>query len=466
MCGIVGALGCIYAREETAFKLLCKLDTVRGEDSTGVCSVTKDAGNWATLKDVGTPFELFKDTGFTDMMKRSHSALFGHNRAATKGAVNVDNAHPFKQGRFIGCHNGTLLTTYNLKDHKDFKVDSENIYHNMEIEGVEETLKKLNGAFTLCWYNMELHTISLVRNKERPLYYCYTKDNKTLFWASESWMIHVALEKVGIARQEILELTPGKLFTVQVPVVAGAQVTEIKSTQEDVEFYKAPVFRGENSRNWWGGYSYKAHDKVGKEDAEAPKETGKVIQLVNKWAKGNMAQRFLSQTVVFSVIGKRKKGNLEYILCDIEEEDEDALILPEIRVFTPYNTGLGLDLLTSPDLFSGRVKGCTSYGNEAYLVCDNRTIKPYKEDEVIVHQSDDDFLQGVGQEIIIGFNDKPISLAKYMECTSGGCACCGNISPFKDHKELMWISSQDYFCPDCKNTQLADQYRSIQSNHR
>src|SRR3546814_10111682 len=75
------------------------------------------------------------------------------------------------------------------------------------------------------------------------MYYAYTKDHKTLFWASESWMLHVAMQRVGIDRDDIHFLTEGQLLTVDVPRVCGAQVDKIEHRQEGVDFYKSTQSR-------------------------------------------------------------------------------------------------------------------------------------------------------------------------------------------------------------------------------
>src|SRR3546814_11475199 len=88
---------------------------------------------------------MFSTKDFGDLMKRTHLMLFGHNRAATKGAVNQENAHPFNHGDIVGCHNGTLYNVTNLDDHKDFKVDSENIFYDMSRNGAKATIVKQIG---------------------------------------------------------------------------------------------------------------------------------------------------------------------------------------------------------------------------------------------------------------------------------------------------------------------------------
>lgn len=453
MCGIVGMVGKITAKEETAFKILSKLDTIRGEDSTGVCSVTKTFGDWAYLKNVGTAFDFFEDKETVKMMNRQHAMLFGHNRAATRGVVNVDNAHPFRCGDFVGCHNGTLHVTSNLEDHKRFRVDSENIFHDMSINGHVETLQRLRGAFALCWYDIKGHTVNLVRNWERPMTYCFSEDHKTMFWASEAWMLHVALRRADIKFEEPLTLETKKLLTVQVPTVSAYLADKLNVEITDVEFYKEPPV---TTGNFWG-YVTKAEKEIEKTEKE---KKNNVVPINKVKDVKNYSKKYMGKVITFSCAGLAKKKNLEYLSCEVVE-DENA---PELRVFTPTDNGLGLDLLTSPHLFKGKVKAVTVYGNECYLVCDNRTIVAIEEEDEMVQQGEKDNLPALLSMDFLVFENERVNLAEYLHRTSYGCMVCGNVATVSDADELMWVAKEDYFCPKCKNGQLAAQYAAINSN--
>src|SRR5699024_5961055 len=219
MCGIVGCVGHLTSKEEKAFKMLLQIDTIRGPHSTGVLNVSRDPNHgWETLKQVGTPWELFEDKAWSGLWSRLSSALLGHNRWATSGEINNDNAHPFHDEHIVGVHNGTLVTQKDLHNHEQYKVDSENIIHNLAKEGARETLRKLFGAFALVWYDDNERTINMVRNEERPLYFCKVNDGRTYFWASESWMLNVALDRAGISHEDPVDIGVGNLFKFEVPV--------------------------------------------------------------------------------------------------------------------------------------------------------------------------------------------------------------------------------------------------------
>jgi glucosamine 6-phosphate synthetase-like amidotransferase/phosphosugar isomerase protein len=92
----------------------------------------------------------------------------GHNRSATKGKINAECTHPFRENHITLVHNGTLTSHKEL--HPNYEVDSRAICHNIAQEGYEETLKKLDGAFALIWFNSKEKTLNFCRNSQRPLY--------------------------------------------------------------------------------------------------------------------------------------------------------------------------------------------------------------------------------------------------------------------------------------------------------
>ena len=79
MCGIIGVAGTITSALEESFKDLLILDSLLGEDSTGVAMV-HSAGDISVVKEVGDPFILLGTKRFSNAFKSSHRVLIGHNR--------------------------------------------------------------------------------------------------------------------------------------------------------------------------------------------------------------------------------------------------------------------------------------------------------------------------------------------------------------------------------------------------
>lgn len=243
MCGIVGVAGQIGLQEENVFKDLLFLDSLRGEDSTGVLRVMDNA-----TKDT----EVFKKAMHAYdflCLPRTHKlfhgknlALVGHNRAATQGRITHANAHPFEHSNIIGVHNGTLKTRSTLQDAGRFPVDSDNIFYNIYKEGADATLRKLDGAYALVWWDKERNRLCFGRNKERPLNYCYSNDGKTIFWASEQWMLEGCLARRGVKHTGVEEFPVQRLFEYDL-----SEKGQLKPHVREVEAYVSPFTLPQNT---------------------------------------------------------------------------------------------------------------------------------------------------------------------------------------------------------------------------
>lgn len=154
---------------------------------------------------MGDPFVLLDVKGTRDIFRRCNRVLIGHNRWATSGSINRKNAHPFDLDEIVGVHNGTLTNKYALKDHQQYDVDSEALFDNIERFGLKETISQVRGAWALCWYNKVDQSLNFLRNSERPLFYAYSENKKTIVWASEAWMI------TNICRREDYKIS--EIFT-------------------------------------------------------------------------------------------------------------------------------------------------------------------------------------------------------------------------------------------------------------
>ena len=201
MCGIVGMAGPLAASDEKPFKVLLLLDWLRGQDSTGVCAVSKK-GEALTLKVADDPIILLKHSEFDSTVVGPMDAIWiGHNRASTIGATTRANAHPFTAKHITGVHNGTLTKDSVSELEKDlseiYGTDSETIFAHIAEYGIEETVKKLQGAWALVWYDAKAGTLNMLRNAERPLFTARIqragdKTKQVLMWASEYNMMTAA----------------------------------------------------------------------------------------------------------------------------------------------------------------------------------------------------------------------------------------------------------------------------------
>ncbi|MGL6100409.1 MAG: hypothetical protein ACRC0G_12385 [Fusobacteriaceae bacterium] len=169
------------------FEQFLQCDTYRGDHSTGVCAIFKPyngEGYVKVAKAAVDGFDFVKTALYEDVVRHKTQsttgttyatfpkAAFGHNRYATIGAVNAENAHPFNVGHITLAHNGTLNAGWKSKlpNGHEFTVDSHCVANAMAVLGVDKLIQLLDGAFTLIWHNAEDKTLNIIRNKERPFH--------------------------------------------------------------------------------------------------------------------------------------------------------------------------------------------------------------------------------------------------------------------------------------------------------
>lgn len=177
------------------------MNTLRGYDSTGICSVENDGKVQVLKKSTWAP-NFMVSKAFSEVEKTLISSgkfFLGHNRKATVGKVTSANAHPFViDNEFVLMHNGSLPTHKHLGDHE---VDSEAIAQylhtnwddELTLEEKAKLLSHIGGAYALVWYDLRSEKLNIVRNSQRPLYYATMTG--TIFWASDEHMLRCALSR-------------------------------------------------------------------------------------------------------------------------------------------------------------------------------------------------------------------------------------------------------------------------------
>ena len=355
MCGIVGAAGKIGFDEEKMVKRLLQLDTVRGPHSTGLFGATT-GGQCNTFKKAGTPWEMVEYKGWDEFWRNNHNVIIGHNRWATQGAINHRNAHPFTFDTLHGVHNGTLRNQYLLDDAKDFEVDSENIYYHMARNGVADTVANLNGAYALVWYDSMDNTLNMVRNAERPMFFAYTEDDKTIFWASEAWMLTVSAKHAGIVLGQITELRKDIHMSLHVKPQNIHKREAIKP--DDIRIrgmvpFEMPIVQN-NTRKY----------------LPAKKHTASQSNVVKLEDKG-LAQ-YRNKMIQFRVIEKEEvcSSGLAYLDCFMEGKPE-----VEVRCYIHSGAAAKFDMMVEHDhTYSGKVSTLFQGKSNSYLVLDPRSI--------------------------------------------------------------------------------------------
>lgn len=247
-CGMVGVAGALEYKDEALTKRMLLLDVFRGADSTGLAAV-RNSGEILISKIASHPLDLFDMAKFKTALNATSSKVFlGHNRSMTRGAINTINAHPFQFGHIVGAHNGTLdLVAVNRLEEalgEKFPVDSQAVFAGIAELGLKKTIELLTGAWALTWYDTKEETINFLRNKERPLWYAYSKEFDKLFWASE-WPMIEAATHMGSGYELFLEPDTGYNFFETEPDVHYCwNVNDLKKGSKSRPKAKAKTIKG------------------------------------------------------------------------------------------------------------------------------------------------------------------------------------------------------------------------------
>lgn len=200
MCGIISFqtnLKTIPVGVEDIFAHMLWVDSIRGYDSTGMFFQETDGTVDHYKKPIpGWDFVQTREAKRVLSNLNDRKFVVGHNRAATRGAVSAQNAHPFEFGPVTGVHNGTLTDFTRLSNFETgLQVDSQHLYKGIEMEGSAAIIPELNGAFALFWADTEDHSLHFVRNDRRPYCFAKLKDKDIMLGASEQTMLEWLIER-------------------------------------------------------------------------------------------------------------------------------------------------------------------------------------------------------------------------------------------------------------------------------
>ena len=205
MCGIVGVInfaGKYQTMMEPIMKQLLWLDTIRGDDATGLYALRKDGKiDWCKEVVDGKTF-IDYNTRAQDILRdaENHRLILGHNRAGTMGSNNVECAHPILVENKIGLvHNGTLTSwptrpwaAAKPKEDED-EHDSTAIAKIIAKKGIQYFVNSCYGAYSLVWHDIKKNTVHFLRNEERPMAMVYTE--QCVFFGSEIGLLMWVIQR-------------------------------------------------------------------------------------------------------------------------------------------------------------------------------------------------------------------------------------------------------------------------------
>jgi predicted glutamine amidotransferase len=250
MCGIVGLItkqkNGFTNTEISIITQMLYANEVRGDDGTGIFYNTKK--NKAHLKVLKGPIcsSLFvKSDAYQAATKTFFSDsnfIIGHNRSATKGKIDFDCTHPFREQHITLVHNGTLTSHKELNATSD--VDSHAICHSMSSKGTVETLKEIDGAFALAWFDSKEKTLNLSRNYQRPLHIVETASSFII--SSELELALWVLKRNNTSVIKSFEIEPKKIYSFSL-----TDMTSFKEREVEFKTFVFPTNQYNYSNNKW-----------------------------------------------------------------------------------------------------------------------------------------------------------------------------------------------------------------------
>lgn len=492
MCGIVGYI----TKEDKAYKdakqhfmrFALALDTLRGSDSTGVMTVSKNF-KVQTMRSLMPGDAWVHSKSFRSKWNPGW-ASFGHNRAATAGKVTIGNAHPFEVGPISLVHNGTLWRKGDSlpKVGKDIEVDSHQIAYNLAEHPVAEAksvIEKIDGSYALVWYDSRDMSINIARNSERPLHFTVNTQRDAVWFMSDGSMlktINKSMSGHSAAGHTIWSLDRGRLLKFR----KGNVVPEVTNFVPFVPFTPAMPGSGTGKsqtreRKEKSHYDLKKHR--GKEATEQSEKSSTYGPAKSSAGSGKGPQVLIA--------GRRRlvpHNHVRTLLEEYELTSSDTLRFKPEQVFELGNNeytvvGVFNHPLWDDSEWIAEVRGANSLQIKAYLksfwaVRPVGVGLPWDEDEewgapsaicTLIHcnwqhhedrekeslgkaeaQLPDD-TEILGGGMIVGPENVLVNFATIRAAYEAGCISCGGNLRINRLQECIYVNeSRDILCRECQ----------------
>ena len=468
MCGITGIINVSNLKfgltEKKLFRDLLVATSLRGKHSTGMFSVPlKNDEPVKVFKRAVCAGEFIELDNFASIMKDfdDYKYVVGHTRYATNGEINNENAHPFVQENIVLVHNGSVNNKHEIcvlgdKVGSDCKVDSESLAIALSKNKIEDFIQKVEGAFTIVWYDTTERELHFIRNTERPLHFGIVKDEDVILFASEAEALYFVAKRNDVELSKIFSLDVGTLLTFD----------------KNREFKTKKVYDGKVVRpaygHYYGGYYRNYHDDdygscyVTSRPAGTPK---RVDDLFPDKEENNP----------FKCINMRKYDEIEFIYESFEPyaNNNRGCIIGVRSTFPQYeikvhNFPKDKVVMTAGDECVGRLialsenKKYIGYADKYTLMLDaNSIIEIIDElyDEYDDIEWDGGAYDAMGQKYLI--NGNYVDYSVFRKAIEDGCEVCSCPINCIDDYSLSWTDTNRPICQDCAKTGDYDSHIAV-----
>lgn len=427
---------------------------LRGWDSTGMFQVNKKGGfELHKLPVQGEHFVASKNVQKRIGRTGNMLATILHNRAATKGDVTQENAHPFmhpapgkiKDGgkAIVGVHNGTIYgpTPYKWKD-KEFEVDSDYLYYRIFDQGAEKALSDVNGSFALVWYE-NTGALCIASNHERPFYWGYIKDRNAMLLASEDRMMYWLAGRNGIELEKIVAPDKNKIY--KFDLHSGSELRKF----ETVDIPQKPPYVAtawSNARDFRGARQDNTQSQTPVGTASSSDK-----QSIDQFMTKNKIGRH--DTVPFSPLGATQEGarTVEGFIETHDHELLDARMLDTNPMVVRSMQGCDYAMVQIKGVIRNEAKNRFEVvvGHPFSVVSGEDNLE--KEPEIAKQSGEFSDLDNlIPSGMVMGPGHKPITQHTFMRLLeNGGCVRCGDDSMFpEDADKMEWVGNKPV-CPRC-----------------
>lgn len=432
MCGLVGMITTtLTTNERKAMRDLIFMDTLRGDHSTGIATYVKgtgkDSGTWYYKRAVSGP-DFLELAVPKRMLNDQWKVCMAHNRAATKGKINDKNAHPFHHDNIVGMHNGTLTSTLNLAAHKDFEVDSDNIFFDMSKNGAEVTIPKLRGAFCLTWIDTDNNTFNICRNSQRPMYIGWNASQNLFMYSSEEHILRAVVSGDRQGRPEIKldnvkELPVGEWISIDMDTMKTVKKT-LRLDTDPVTYpkYKSTLTPTRNSSQ-----SGKGSSSAGT-TSTTTSPSKRVVRITNWFPRVTHNGRSYIAT------GEDNLGH----------QSEVVISKSVYEIFADENREI-------PSTIEGKFMGGVVRNGKYITLVDATQSYRLSYVPATVSKAVQDVAPTQRVSIYKGFNNKPLSLKQFKRAMKVGCSGpgCPRVPSRKMHDSIFWLSHEDFLCEEC-----------------
>lgn len=483
MCGLLGMYGTIsganiQGKKDFAVEGMIA-NSLRGFESTGIALLPgkelQDAEPEVYKRAVnGMDFVQFART--RKLVDKFHGScgFMVHNRASTRGTVHDENAHPFHKGHITLMHNGTLTQYRNLASKYDGHVDSEAICWAMDEHGAEAVLPRLEGSYSLVWWDEADRSLNFARNEGRPMYWIWAEDKSYFVYGSE----HELLWWLASRNNLKLDFTIHHTQPMQHYKFAAPEKSEVFSKK--AFFHRAESYQWNQGRRQWRGKGGSQEETEKK--TEVTGNTGSAREFNAKFAG-------MPEARIKAMVELAKDWNVHL----------DRPVRVQFDKWMPYNSG---QLKTAGDKTYGKAY-CRSTISGADVLIDGVTQAEWRDlssasriisvDIIGIRNEQDraecifvgrinyDHTQHVAQmaeaqrstilvlpdkskeqaahddagasDLVAGPDGKKVTKQEFKRITERGCCNCSESVTFVEAPLLKWFmhlgSSPEFLCPDC-----------------